>query len=169
MAWTAPATYVASAVLTAANLNLVRDNLIALKDPPSNIVTNSSMPTAITTNSTTFVDASTTYLQAVITTVATSDIAVGATFTLNCNNVAGTYRNVYFDLMRNGTSVSGANGIHRAYGDANMYFPVTLFWWLPAIAAGTHTIKLRWRVVGTATALITLDTHYTQFWAREMS
>jgi len=162
MAWTTPRTWVTGELITATLMNAhIRDNLSALKDPP----TDEAVRTGVadyTTTSTSFVDVDATNLALTITT-AGGDVMVGMTGTLT--NTDATYM-TFFDVDVDGTREGGVNGITHGHGTSPK--PVGFVWMVRGLSAGTHTFKLQWRVNGGTGYLYAHDSTI-QFWAREVS
>ena len=106
--------------------------------------------TNYTTTSTTPVDIDGTNLSQAITVAANSRVRV----TLVAS-VAGTSTgNIFVDVLVDGTSVSGGEGVNLARplntGSVNM--PIGFSWITDALSAGARTIKLQWWTsTGTAT------------------
>ena len=155
MAWTTPRTWVAGEVPTAAIMNAhVRDNLNALKNPPTDLDQNWN--TTITTTSTSFVNIT----GADVTIVTTGGrIMIG----FHTPHAASGGVTTYFTITIDGVEVSGhANGVAlvTAGGTTQMSF----VYHTAALAAGSHTIRPQWRDNdGARTATI----KKFQLWARE--
>lgn len=167
MAWTQPKTW-SSEPLTSSDLNThLRDNLEALKDPASGDYTlNESSD--YTTTSTTFVDVDATNLSATLTTNG------GDVFVFFAPLVAlGSSQVIFFDLDVDGTRLGGDDGI-VATVPAGIGIAIPIIAMVKGLAAGSHTIKLQWKVTsgtgklyagaGTASG----DVH-PQFIVREVS
>lgn len=128
MAWTTPKTWAPSEVLASADMNLyIRDNLLALKSPPSAEVYST---TGFTTTSTTFVD-------------------VDASLNLSITTTGG------WVLVLGNFNASGTGMTSQWLFDGVAY-PVaatgTLLWRWFGPAAGVHTFKPQWKVTsGTGT------------------
>lgn len=155
MAWTTPRTWVAGEVPTAAIMNAhVRDNLNALKDPPTDLDQNWN--TTISTTSTSFVNI--TGAEVTITTTG-GRVMIG----FHTPHAASGGTTTYFTLTIDGTEISGhANGVAlvAAAGTSQMCF----VYLTAALSAGAHTIRVQWRVdSGARTATI----NKFQLWARE--
>lgn len=175
MAWTAPRTWVAAENVTAALLNThLRDNLLALKDPPSaNYELNEGAD--ITSNSATFVDVDGTNFSLQITTVG-GDVFVHFHGTVFHSAGAGSNKRVFFDVDVNGARTGGDDGIMSvtiSSGDPDEC-AVTFTRLITGLGAGTHTFKLQWKMSAGTQGLYagagtgSGDLH-PQFWARELS
>ena len=164
MAWTAPKTWVVGEPLTAQDLNLhVRDNLLALKAPPTALV-KLDETSDYTTTSTAFVAIDSSRLSLSLTTTG-GDVMIGF-FANILNSTSHTQLDIEFD----GVMVGGDNGLIRITAGSGAYQLASLVTLKQSVSVGTHTICMMWKVVaGTATlyAGTVLDTHPT-FWAREI-
>jgi len=170
MAYTNPTPLTTDHIVTAAewNTDLV-DNLQALKDPPTaHYELNEAAD--LTTTSTAWADVSTTKLTLSVTTTG-GDLLVGF-----CGVVhKATDGRVYFDLQVDGVGgVAGDDGF-IALEQATGRGPLSFTYLVTGLAAGAHTLALRWKITGTGAATIyagagtaNLDLH-PQFWAREVS
>lgn len=165
MAWTAPKTWAAGEALSVADFNThIRDNLNALKTPPTDTLED-EQATDLTTVSTTFVDI-TNHSLTIVTTG--GDILVGARLTLYANGGA-----IRLNILLDGVAIypTAADGI--AYVLSTQVETVTLNELLTGVDAGSHTIKLQWRIsAGTASLYRAAGTAgvdiMPQFWAREI-
>lgn len=168
MAYTNPKTWAVKEELTSSDLNTyVRDNLAALKDPPSDsYVLNEASD--YTTTSTSFVDVDATNLALTITTTG-GDVMVH--FYGNFDGVAPNA--VFVDVDLDGTRIGGDDGLIK-YENPSYVVPVSFTRLITGLAAGSHTLKLQWKVSAGTTTLYagagtsTYDLH-PQFWAREVS
>lgn len=171
-AWTTPATWSTTQLVTASDLNeQIRDNLSALKAPPTDYhVLNEGAD--YTLNSAVFADVDGTNLSLTITTTG-GDVFVG--FHGNFSNDATT-RNLYLDVTMDGVAVGGNDGIiaERVDVTAAPGAGVSFTRLIPGVAAGTHTFNLTYKVSAGAVTLYAGagtsggDLH-GQFWVREMS
>lgn len=170
MAWTAPRTWVTDEVVTAALLNThLRDNLIALKDPPSSdYVLNEGADD--TTSSTSFGDVDATNLSLTITTVG-GDVFVhfhGSFAGLSSGNF------VFLDVDVDGVRHGSDDGIIQAEALSGDMHAISFSRLITGLAAASHTFKLQWKVSGGTVTLFSgagtsdKDTH-PQFWCREIS
>lgn len=163
MTWTQPKTW-ASEPLTSGDLNThLRDNLEALKEPPSaNYILNESSD--YTTTSTSFVDVDATKLALTITTNG-GDVMVHFHAM-----VANSSQHTFWDIDVDGTRIGTNDGIVRGAGTSIVCFTRLI----TGLAAGSHTFKLQWKVnAGTATLYAGAGTSngdlHPQFWVREVS
>lgn len=128
-------------VLPSADMNQILDNIRAVKEPPEdNYTLNEGAD--YTTTSTSMVDVDATNLALAITTTG-GDVEVGFPGAVS-NSTNGAA--VSFDLWVDGALLAGNNGIigctvPAANRIVPMHFTVTI-----PLAAGAHTINLRWRV-----------------------
>lgn len=173
MAYTSPRTWVAGETVTAALLNThLRDNLIALKDPPTDSY-NVNEASDYNTTSTTFVDIDATDLALTITTTG-GDVLVGFSGSIEENT--GALEFVYLDVAVDGTRRGGDDGILMIGNTVSTEPQVMSFVYLvTGLSAGSHTFKLQWKVSagGDATMWAGAGTSekdvHPQFWAREVS
>lgn len=164
MAWTDPKTWTAE-VLTSSDLNThLRDNLNALKDPPSNKYTfNDSADW--TTSSTSYANIDGTDLSLTITTYG-GDVMVHFHGTMS-NATQGC-----LDFTIDGVRHGGDDGLVRT---PNTLCTVAFTVLVEGLSAASHTFVMQWKA-STAAALILYagagtvnnDLH-GQFWVREVS
>lgn len=177
MAWSSPITWSSSLVTVSQFNQQIRDNMNALKDPPTALHTVDRTPVEgdYTTSSTSFITVDGTNLALSITT-AGGDIFVGFVGTVFHSATAGNHR-VFFDVTLDGVSVVGDDGICAAFftsGTAPEVMPVAFVYLIDSPSAGAHTIRLRWRVnsgtVGLYAGAGTSNGNlHPQFWVRELS
>ncbi len=166
--WTTPKTWNIGELVTAADLNAqLRDNLSALKNPPSAHYTLNETANYQTT-STVFVDVDSTKLKFTLNTNG-GDVMVHFHGVLN-----GPYGSTlgYLDVAVDGVRVGGADGIigKVIFGGETFAFTVLV----RGLSAGEHTFALQWKVnqdyallyAGAGTASYDMR---PQFWAREVS
>lgn len=175
MTWSAPATWTTDQVVTAADLNQeLRDNLIALKDPPSdNYELNEGADD--TTSSTSFGDVDATNFALTIITTG-GDVMVNLAGA-SIDNATGSAR-TFFDIDVDGVRAGGDDGIARieqgTSGGANVNMLVSFSYLITGLAAASHTFKLQWKVSAGTSKLFAgagtsnADVH-PQFFAREIS
>lgn len=146
MAWTDPKTWTA-ALVTVNDLNThIRDNLNWLKAPTSGRVT---LANAISTTSTSFVDAT-----GLTVTMTTSGGNVVVIFTAMANHSGGASQNPFFDLVVDGASQGGTDGITAKSNTATIGDNVSFVWVVTGLSAASHTFKIQWKVgTGTGTLL----------------
>lgn len=175
MPYTSPRTWLVGEVPTAAIFNThLRDNLIALKDPPTAIY-NVNEAADYSTSSTSFVDVDGTDLALSITTTG-GDILVGFV-----GNVVNNANCAAFDVTLDGVRQAGDEGIIQAgHIRSDHALPVSFAYLIRSVSAGAHTVKLQWRVDASAVTMYAgagsagvaygalADTH-PQFWIREVS
>lgn len=167
MAWTTPSSQTTGTLITASIWNTdIVDNLIALKDPPSDYYTLNEGAN-YTTTSTSFVDVDAVNLALTITTTG-GDVFVGFH-----GVVANGSAEVFFDVDQDGARIGGDDGIIRVDhgGDPSDCCFVRQ---IENPSAASHTYKLQWKVLsGTGTLYAgagtsNLDVH-PQFWVRELT
>lgn len=171
MTYTAPKTWTAEP-LTSADMNtFIRDNQIALKDPPTDVI-DVEEASDLTTTSTSTVDMDATNLKLSITTTG-GDVLVGFSGSFNLSSV-GHF--IYLDIYESvgGADLFGDDGhiVSTAFTAAKMWhfgFVVCI----EGLSAGTHEFKMRWKVSsGTGTFFRAAGTGsadvHPQFWAKEL-
>lgn len=174
MAWTDTITWTSSLVTVAQFNEQIRDNMDALKDPPTDYV-DVNEGADYTTTSTSFVDidaAGNPDLSLTITTGG-GDVFVSFHGTFSHNNAAGV---VYLDFTVDGTLHGGDDGIimGRLHGVADRLLTLSFVRYVTGLAAGSHTFVLRWKIsTGTGTLYAgagtsSFDVH-PQFLVREIS
>jgi hypothetical protein len=174
MAWTTPRTWVASELVGATLMTThVRDNLNALKDPPTFETAYTSGSTLILSSTASVLTALSTGLTGAIT---TNGGAVMAYFQAQIAADAATTRRMGFDWSVDGTETRAA----YAYGQGRynitnttavsgtmMSFGPTL---ITGLTAGTHTFTPLWSISqGTAFAYANTNTTPIYMWVREVS
>lgn len=170
MTWTTPRTWADEELVTANLMNThIRDNLNALKSPPSdNYEANEASD--YTTTSTSFVDLDATKFSLTITTTG-GDVLVGFNGNFKCT--ASTV--AFLDIDVDGSRVGGDDGIKVFDVNASIAGAFPSFARLiTGLSAGTHTFKLQWRTgSGTLTMYAGAGTSnadvHPQFWVREVS
>lgn len=175
MAWTTPITWQSQLVTVAQFNEQIRDNLNALKNPPSaraaidesaNYNTTSLTFTGVDTTEGKFLHTITTH---------GGDVFVFFAVTLTCDEV----QHVHFDVrMDTDTFAGGDDGLLSArINSANEVVCVTGVAYFEAPDAGSHIFRLMWKVTGGGTAQATMyagagtsnrDLH-PQFIVREIS
>lgn len=162
MAWTDPTAWDVGDVLTKDRLNQeVRDNLIALKDPPSANFEGDGTANYSTT-STTFVDVDDPDFVLTITTNG-GDVLVhfhGNVYNTGANGVS------QLDVEVDGTRIGYASGM--MYAQEGNSESTTFTRLITGLSAGSHTFKLQWKVLA-GTGVLTGLNYSPQFWAREVS
>lgn len=170
MTWENPKTWVTGELVTAAMLNThLRDNLNALKSPPSDdYVCNES--TNYTTTSSSFVNVDATNLALTINTNG-GDVMVGFHGVV-INNTTNAI--IYLDVEVDGSRHAGDDGALEIQFATFTILPASFVRLITGLAEGSHTFKLQWKVsAGTGTLYAgsgtpTVDSH-PQLWAREVS
>ena len=169
MAWTTPRTWVTDELVTASIMNThVRDNLDALKSPPSaSYVLNQGSD--YTTTSTSFVNVDGTNLSLGITTSGGA-VMVGFHGTVDADDSAAK---IHFEVEVDGARNAGDDGI--VFVENHLYgAPVSFVRLITGLSAAAHTFKLQWKTsAGTATLFAGAGTSgkdvHPQFWVREVS
>lgn len=170
MTWTTPKTWVTNEPLTASDLNThLRDNLNALKAPPTDVHTLNEA-SEFSTTSTSFVDVDATNLALTITTTG-GDVLIGFSGTIY--GTGGTLPYVLFDIDIDGARLMGDDGIlaHRIESTTSTY-SIGFIILKQGLSAGSHTFKLQWAVTAGTGGLSagsggSIDVH-PQFWVREV-
>jgi len=170
MAWVTPRTWVPEELVTANLLNThLRDNLNALKNPPSAHY-ELNQGSDYTTTSGSFVDVDATNLALTIT-PSGGDVLVH--FHGAVENSGGSA--IYFDVAVDGTRIGGDDGIARVRASASLdMVEVSFTRLITGLSAAAHTFKLQWKTpANTATLFAGAGTGgkdvHPQFWAREVS
>lgn len=174
--WTTPRTWADNDLVDAADLNeQLRDNLEALKDPPSDSYV-ADEATNYATDSTSWVDVDDTNMALQITTHG-GDIMIG--FHGNLKRKSGNADYACFNVDYNGSKVAGGDGIlASSQVGPGVPTPVSFVRLLTGLDAGTYTFKLQWKVltggVGYGVAMYSGDGDanwdmHPQFWVREVS
>jgi hypothetical protein len=168
-AWTTPATWAVDQLVTADDLNThLRDNLTALKTPPSAHY-ECDEGSDYTTTSTSFENVDGTNLALTITTN-------GGDVIVHFDGVVGHGSLVnycYFDVDVDGSPLGGDDGIVMTMGPSARH-NVSFTRLITGLDADEHTFTLQWKVdAGTATLFAGAGTSgadiHPQFWAREVS
>mgnify|MGYP000872344999 CR=1 FL=1 len=160
--WSQPRTWLTGELATAALLNQhLRDNLDWLKTPPVAV----QFPTStVVVTSTAFTD----IWSPLNLTTAGGGLLIGVVSTVS---LAGVGQVGEYDLMLDGVSQGGTDGVLIFYQPvANYYLNGSFTYYIPPIAAGAHTIKLRARVAVSNTLSIYASTVgvKSQIWVREV-
>lgn len=169
MAWTTPKTWAPGDPLVASELNThIRDNLDALKNPPTTVFDPTS--SNYTTTSSSFEDVHTTdwKLLSLDTNGGPLLICLNSVVYLDTGGTGETV-NAHFDVEVDGNRIGdGDDGI--TYGRVSLQARAVSFnYLLQGIAAGSHDFILQWKSVTEATHPLTLVGKTTQFWVREVS
>jgi len=137
----------------------IRDNMDALKTPPSGVV---NFASAITTTSTSFVDltgASITF------TTTGGDVRVSFYVTLRNSSTGWTE----FDILLDAVSEGGSAGIVRSDNEAAVADAVVGFTRvISGLAAASHTFKIQWRVQSGTSTINSGSQYVNQFSASEV-
>jgi hypothetical protein len=164
MAWTAPKTWTVGEPLTATDLNAhIRDNMLALKAPPTDLV-RLDEPTDYTTTSTVFVPVDTSVLTLSFITFG------GDVMIVFFGNVANTTQGTFIDIEFDGVMIGEDSGLVRAHTGHTV---VSICLLKTGVSAGSHTIRVMWRVTSASTSTLYagntagFNTH-GYFWAREV-
>ncbi len=165
MAWTTPTTWVASSVVSAANLNeQVRDNFNYLLSRPRQAIRRTAGSDYETT-STTFTPIDATHLSITLT-MSGSVVLLGFS---GVAEVTGGGSNAYYDLEIDGVRYSPtANGSLQApFSGANA--PVQLSLIITGLSVGSHTFRPLWRSVSGGTARLLAVSYPITFFAVEVA
>lgn len=172
MAWTTPATWSVDQLVTATLMNThIRDNLNALKAPPTD-VQDVNEGADYTTTSTSFVDIDSAGDPDLNLTIETGGGDVLVTFYGTFANAGG---HINLDFTVDGVKHGGDDGLLRSASTALGHKNLTFAVWVQGLSAASHTFKMQWKVdAGTATMYAGagtgtgLDVH-SQFAVREVS
>ena len=169
--WTSPKTQSPGDAVLSADWNThIRDNLVALKAPPSDrYVANEG---ANYTNAvTSFVDVDVANFNLSIATFG-GDVMIGVVASVSNSNVNG---HTFIDVLRGVARVGGDDGIIVVTSStANARQNVSFVYLLTGLGAAAYTFKLQWKVSGgTSTMFAGAGTGagdvHPQFWVREVS
>lgn len=163
--WTAPRTWTTGEVVTAGMLNThLRDNLEFLKlreDTPLNLFTILN-GFSFTTTSTTFVDVNAAFVGSLATSGA--PLMIGASGSWK-NSSAGA--DCCLDVNLNGSRIGNTTyGLTLMQAPAANAFQPFAFTQVRNLAAGTHTLRLQWRVSGGTLEIGGVN--FTSFFAVEL-
>ncbi len=162
MTWTAPKTWAADELVTATDFNThLRDNLLALKQPPSQQIVRLNT-SSYTTTSTAFVTVDDTNLKITLTT-AGGDVLIWFNAVAN---TSGAY-SLMLTLSIDGVDQGPANGLTYVYGTG--ITPLSFVLLASGISAGEHLYRLRFRVSGGTGTLISTANMPVIFGVREVS
>lgn len=160
MSWNGIKTWTNEPLINTDLNTYVSDNLDALKNPPSKIsnLNESSNYTLVAGGATAFANVDSTDTEGKLRlTIDTTGGAIFVTgmFTVNNNTTAIATQ---FTLSVDGTihPAAGDDGIfsHRPNVGANTQLLVSFNYWLHGYSAGTHIIRLMWKVSGASTATL---------------
>ena len=160
MVWKTPRTWTAGELVTALLLNeQLRDNLAALKDPPTKVVAGTGNRT------TTATDWDAVDEQYYNHTITTSGGAVLIVLSGAVSSTAGT--TACFDVMIDGVRQAfSANGLIYFTANAGQVVPFTMIHLAQNLAPGEHAFMPVWK---TTTGTLVLQGGANQFWVREIS
>ena len=154
-------------VLSAANFNTyLRDNQLALKNPPSDNF-EANQGSDYTRTSSAYADISADFSKTIVTTGGDVVVGLSGTFTSTSSGLI----DIAVDGVRigTGTGVSACSVIQTAPRYISIVRLIT------GLSAGSHTFSIQWRVtsIGTVTlyagaGTASYDVH-PQFWVRELS
>ncbi len=178
MPFTTPKTWAVDELLTANDMNThIRDNLAALKDPPSDLIVRDN-GALYSTTSTTIVAIDSTNLRASITTTG-GDVWVHFTGTIHADQTNG--RQASFDLSIDGgkahyTELGYASGYQSMAVASTICQAVNIDFLISGLAAGAHTFDIMW-MINAGTLYLHSDTSDNEarneqpaiLWAREVS
>lgn len=165
--WTTPATYSTGQLVTANDLNLIRDNLEFLKTPPfASYLLNDS---DYTTTSSSFVNVDNVKLSLTVTTYG-GPVLIG--FYASVYNATAGAR-IAFDVEIDGVRVAGDDGLVITTVSSTVSSASFLVW-KTGLSAASHTFKLQWKSsAGTATLYAGQGSSgwrvHSQFWVKELS
>ena len=175
MAWTTPRTWTTGELVTKTIMDThIRDNLNALKSPPSGNVNVNAAPD-YSTSSATWVYIDSTNLKVEITTTG-GDVLIVFFGTLKNATVGAR---CYLELERDGSTYLGTNDglmviVPKVITSADDTQSFCLAFLCTGLSAGTHQFRPKWRTsAGTVYLYAGAGTSgydlHPQFWAREVS
>lgn len=159
MAWDSSiGTFALNDLVTHTQLNKVRNNLNYLKDPDVLYVGRASGSGDYTTTGTSFADLGAPFSY-------TATFKAGKALFLFVGNASNSPV-VVFDLLIDGTSVSGGNGVARsALAAANPILVARVL----DLSAASHTIKLQWKVETAGTGTMRANGRFPFMYVREIA
>lgn len=170
-----PRTWTPGEIVTAALLNTeLRDALNTLKDPPTAHF-EADQVSDYTTTSTIFTDVDNTAGRFNLTIETTGgDVMVGFIGSVRISTTTGD-DNVWFNIMVDANDLIPDDGF-AVYSPQDAYVvPVGFVYLVTDLSAGSHSFKLRWKVISGRTATLyagagtaNFNVH-PQFWVREVS
>lgn len=170
-AYSEPSTISTGTLVAAADWNELVNDIIALKDPPSDNYEADEGADWTTTN-TTFGDIDDTGSEFTLSITTTGgDVMVGLVGSAEMSTSA---QHVSFNLDVDGSPEAADDGLFGSTGPSAVPFNVSFTYLVTGLTAGAHTIKLQWKVSGGTATFYTgagttdLDYH-PQFWVREVS
>jgi len=174
MAFTDPVTYSANARLTGAQMNAaLRDNMLALKFPPTAAYITAGRASDYSTTSTSFTAVDATNMALSITTTGNGSGGNGDVMICLCGTVySSSSIRIYFQILEDGVALNADDGLLVSEGSGVR--PVSFMFLRANATAAAHTYTLNWRVSsGTGVLLANAGTSTrdcrTQFWCRETS
>lgn len=139
--WSTPKTWETGTLVTASDLNThLRDNLEALKNPPTVMHRFTPNP-VVQITSTTFVDIDASLNFSLPT--KGGALMIGLVGRVYHN--PGTNTDCYFDININGASQGGTDGVLWLLGPNAYQLPFSVVWLTDPIEAGTQTVKIQCR------------------------
>ena len=175
MAFTDPPTFTDNSRFSKTEANTyLRDNLEALKNPPTAAYIAASHSSDYSTTSTSFTDVDSTNMALTITTTGdgnggNGDVMIGFCGTLYSSSSI----RIYFRLLEDGSTLN-IDGDGFLVSEASGTRAVSFMFLRANATAAEHTYKLQWKVSsGTGVLLANAGTSTrdcrSQFWVREMS
>jgi hypothetical protein len=175
MAYTDVPTLVDGERFTQNEANLyIRDNLEAIRNPPTAVYITSGRSTNYSTNSTSFVDVDSTNMALTISATGNGAGGVGVVGIGFCGTVYGSAQ-IYFRILENGFPLNEDDGIVTSdYIAASGGVRPVSFLHFQGASRDTYIYKLQWKVAsGTGELMANVGTSGRDckaiFWAREMS
>lgn len=165
MAWTAPKSWAVGELLTAEDLNVhIRDNLLALKGPPTALV-RLDQAVDYTTTSSSFVAIDNVNLNHTLTTTG------GDVLIVFFANILNTTSFTYVDIEFDGVMIGGEGGLARAHTNVQSFISLCVL--KTSVGAGSHIIRILWKAAaGTSTLYAGGGAAGTElhplFWVREV-
>ncbi len=161
--WTAPDTYATGDLITATDLNLIRDNLEYLHTPNGNQI---ELTANYTTTSASFTDFSPSITLTVVGTGAPVYINFDANFDIASGTGSNTALNVqlFIDGVAQGDASRGIAEV--LFGSSTEKHRISFQRRKTGLSAGSHTFKLQWKTSGNTMRLEGANVD-GQFWVSE--
>lgn len=172
--WTDPPNFTAGRFTSAMGNTYVRDNLLALKYPPTAIYNTAGLTSDFSTSSTSFTDVDSTNLALSITTAGNGAAGASDVLIWLCGTLysSGSIR-IYFRILEDGSTLN-IDGDGLLVSELSGVRPVGFTFLRVNASIGSHTYKLQWKVSsGTGVLLANVGTSTrdtkAQFGVREIS
>lgn len=159
MTWTTPKTWSSDKITDEVLNEQVRDQMLALKDPPSDSFTETyTGSTYISSSSTTFTAMGANYSHEITT--SGGDILVCFSGLVTAGAL-----DWFIDFAVDGVRVGGVDGLLAGNG----LKPCAIYWLLTDKIANTYTIEMQWKRASGGTDVSLSASQVPQFWVREVN